>query len=103
MKARRKGNPGIPHAVPHFFNTVGGRWKISIIYSISKDINHFNILLKAIPAITKQVLVYQLRELEEDKIIKKIILPETPEKVFFQLTEQGKDLLPVIMMMQHWD
>ncbi|WP_292009786.1 helix-turn-helix domain-containing protein [Chryseobacterium sp.] len=103
MKPRRKGNAGMPHAVPHFFNTVGGKWKMSILYFISKDINHFNILLKTIPSINRQVLLTQLKELEQDQIIKKTILPQTPEKVFFQLTEQGKDLLPIIMMMQHWD
>jgi len=54
------------------------------------------------PAISKQMLVNQLRELEEDKIIERVIYAEIPPKVEYIITEYGQSIMPVIMTMQEW-
>lgn len=48
------------------------------------------------------MLVNQLRELEEDKILERIIYPEIPPRVEYKLTEYGLSLMPVIRVMQDW-
>lgn len=40
--------------------------------------------------VTQQMLVNQLRELEEDLIVERIVYPVVPPKVEYSLTEQGK-------------
>jgi DNA-binding HxlR family transcriptional regulator len=57
---------------------------------------------KAMPAISKQMLVTQLRELEEDKIIERIIYAEIPPRVEYRITEYGLSLMPVISVLQEW-
>jgi DNA-binding HxlR family transcriptional regulator len=52
--------------------------------------------------ISKQMLTTQLRELENDGIIKRIIYPEIPPRVEYFLTEKGKSLLPIIDLMKDW-
>ncbi len=59
-------------------------------------------LQKAMPVISKQMLVNQLRELEEDKIIERVIYAEIPPKVEYNITEYGWSIMPVIMTMQEW-
>jgi len=57
---------------------------------------------KAIPSISKQMLVNQLRELEEDKIIERHIYAEVPPRIEYKITEYGESLMPVISVMQEW-
>ena len=73
-----------------------------IIYGISKNVNRFSKLQKAIPLISKQMLVNQLRELEDDKIIARMVYPETPPRVEYKVTEYGETVLPLIGILQEW-
>ena len=59
-------------------------------------------LQRAIPGISKQMLVNQLRELEEDKIIERVIFAEIPPRVEYTITTYGKTLIPIINTLQDW-
>lgn len=59
-------------------------------------------LQRAIPTISKQMLVNQLRELEEDKILERVIYAEIPPRVEYKITEYGQSLMPVIFVLQDW-
>lgn len=101
MRKNRDYNPyGCP--VTHLMNKIGGTWKILIIYAVSKNVNRFSRLQKALPRISKQMLVNQLRELEEDGILKKTVFVEMPPRVEYMLTPKGLSLMPVIAVMQQW-
>ena len=102
MAAIRKNKDFNPHncGVTHFLNRIGGKWKVLIIYAISKNCNRFSLLQKAMPAISKQMLVNQLRELEEDKIIERLIYAEVPPRVEYKMTKYGLSLMPVIDVIQ---
>ena len=104
MAATRKNKDFNPHncGVTHFLNRIGGKWKVLIIYAISIKCNRFSLLQKAIPHISKQMLVNQLRELEEDKIIDRIIYPEVPPRVEYKITVYGRSLMPIIHIIQQW-
>jgi len=88
--------------VTQCLNKVGGKWKSLIIHLIRKDYNRFSSLKKIIPGISKQMLVNQLRELEEDNILERIIYAEIPPRVEYKITEYGQTLIPVINFMQAW-
>ena len=59
-------------------------------------------LKRAIPDISKQMLVNQLRELEADAILDRIVYAEVPPRVEYKISAYGKTLLPVIDTMQDW-
>jgi DNA-binding HxlR family transcriptional regulator len=104
MENTRKNKDFNPNNCPvtHCLNKIGGKWKILLIYAISKKCNRFSMLQRAIPVISKQMLVNQLRELEEDKIISRIIYAEIPPRVEYAVTEYGMSLMPVIAVLQDW-
>ncbi len=104
MATARKNKDFNPHncGVTHFLNRIGGRWKVLIIYAISKKANRFSILQKVMPDISKQMLVNQLRELEEDKMLERIIYAEVPPRVEYKITKYGKSLMPIIDVIQQW-
>jgi DNA-binding HxlR family transcriptional regulator len=104
MENTRKNRDFNPYNCPvtHCMNLIGGKWKILIIYAISRNCNRFSKLQKAMPLISKQMLVTQLRELEEDKIIDRTIFAEIPPRVEYKMTEYGLSLMPVISVLQEW-
>lgn len=83
-------------------NMVGGKWKVLVIYGIKMGYNRFSTLQKAIPLISKQMLINQLRELENDKIIERTIFPEIPPRVEYSVTQYGETFFPIIMTIQAW-
>ncbi|WP_158993838.1 helix-turn-helix domain-containing protein [Mucilaginibacter sp. L196] len=104
MPDTRKNKDYNPYNCPvtHCMNKIGGKWKILIIYAVSKNVNRFGKLQKVLPLMSKQMLVNQLRELEVDNILDRHIFAEMPPRVEYQLTERGKSLMPVIKIMQEW-
>ncbi len=100
----RKTKDFIPGNCPVGFcmNIIGGKWKPSVIHMIRTDRNRYSLLLKNIPEISKQTLTNQLRELETDGIIERIIYPEIPPRVEYKITSYGSTLLPIIDSMYQW-
>jgi DNA-binding HxlR family transcriptional regulator len=79
-----------------------GKWKIHLIYYISKDIKRPGELQRKIPDATRRVLNMQLNQLEEHEIVFKRVYNQLPQKVEYELTDFGKTLLPVVMTIGSW-
>lgn len=104
MVKTRKNKDFNPNNCPvtHCLNKIGGKWKPVVIHLIRKDCNRLSMLQKAIPEISKQMLVNQLRELEADGIINRTVFAEVPPRVEYKMSDYGKTLIPVIDTMQDW-
>lgn len=83
-------------------NFIGGKWKTVVLWYLRKDKKRFSELKKLIPDITEKMLSLQLRALEEDGIIKRMIYPEVTPKVEYELTKFGKTLVPVLEEIAKW-
>lgn len=81
---------------------IGGKWKLLIIYLVSNEINRFGKISMMLGDISKQMLTTQLRELEQDGILERVIYPEIPPRVEYFLTEKGKALLNITHAMKEW-
>ena len=82
---------------------IGGKWKPLIIYHLynNRDIR-FGEFKRLIPKINERVLMRQLRELEEDKIVDRVDFNENPPRVEYSLTEVGKSVAPIIKQLGEW-
>ncbi|MGJ7922107.1 winged helix-turn-helix transcriptional regulator [Neobacillus sp. LXY-4] len=83
-------------------NLTSGRWKISILWHLSKQTRRFNELQRLLPGISKGILTRQLRELEADQMIHREVYKEVPPKVEYSLTPEGKSFIPVLDSMGEW-
>lgn len=82
---------------------IGGKWKMLIMWYLGKEgTKRFGELRSLIPDITQKMLVNQLRELEEDQIVRRVVYPVVPPKVEYSLTEQGQSLMPILDSMYQW-
>lgn len=108
MKAEQKNAPGKKAVtetscpVTYTMSTIGGKWKPIILYLVQKGCNRFGLLQKAIAGVSKQMLTAQLRELEQDGILDRIIFAEIPPRVEYRITKLGKSLFPIIEAMRAW-
>lgn len=82
---------------------ISGKWKCVILWHLGHEGTHrFGELQKLFPKISHKMLTNQLRELEEDGIIKREVYPEVPPKVEYSMTELGMTLIPIIDMLYDW-
>lgn len=81
---------------------IGGKWKPLIIYQLHRSPKRFGQLDALIPGISRKVLTTQLNELSNDQLITRHSYPESPPRVEYQLTEKGKELIPVFGSIADW-
>jgi DNA-binding HxlR family transcriptional regulator len=81
---------------------IGGKWKTVVLWYLRKDKKRFGELRKLIPNITEKMLSLQLKDLENDGIVKRKIYPVVPPKVEYYLTDFGKTLIPMLEEIARW-
>lgn len=82
---------------------IDGKWKsIALWHLLTGEVLRFGELRKKIPMVTANVLTRQLRELEEDGLIVRMVYAEVPPKVEYKLSELGKTLSPILEALNKW-
>jgi DNA-binding HxlR family transcriptional regulator len=81
---------------------IGGKWKPLILYYLLQGEKRFNELKRLLPDISQRMLTLQLRELENNGIVNRVVYAEIPPRVEYSLTEAGKSLEPVLLTMLNW-
>lgn len=80
-----------------------GRWKLVILFHLfDGKIKRFSELERAIPAVSQKMLTQQLRALEADGIVRRVVHPQVPPKVEYALTDWGQELCPVLDALLTW-
>jgi DNA-binding HxlR family transcriptional regulator len=91
------------HSIEHAFKFVEGRWKLLILFHLfGGKILRFSELERAIPAISQKMLVQQLRQLEVDGIVRRVVYHQVPPKVEYCLTTWGQALCPALDAFLKW-
>jgi DNA-binding HxlR family transcriptional regulator len=93
------------HFCPHFHKAVellGQRWSGAIVREMLAGARRFTELRHAIPDISDRMLCARLKELEEEGIVERRVIPETPVRVDYLLTEKGRALEPVFAKIGAW-
>lgn len=82
--------------------SIGGKWKLEILWLLGQRMHRFNELRRAIPGVTQHMLTQQLRELEADGLIHRTVYPEVPPRVEYILTDHARRLRPVFDALFAW-
>jgi len=81
---------------------IGGRWTGAVIQLLLHGRMRFAELRAAIPEISDRMLSERLRELEAEGILARIVVPETPVRVEYELTEKGRALEHALAAVGRW-
>lgn len=80
-----------------------GRWKLVILFHLFGGMKlRFSDLERAIPAVSQKMLIQQLRQLEEDGLVTRVVHAQVPPKVEYHLTEWGQSLCPALDELLTW-
>lgn len=83
-------------------DVIRGRWKPSLLFELREGARRFSELQAAVPGITAQALTVQLRQLEADGIVSRVVYPEIPARVEYDLSEFGRTLSDVMDQLETW-
>ena len=81
---------------------LSGKWKLPIIISLSFGNKRFKELSADIQGITDKMLSKELRDLEQNELVKRTVYDSVPVRVEYSLTEYGSSLDNVIVELKKW-
>ena len=83
-------------------DVINGKWKMMILISIMHDNKRFREIERSIPKITSKVLAKELKDLEENKLIKRTVYDDVPVLVEYTPTDYVKSLEKVMRELHIW-
>jgi len=90
-------------AIHDTMDVLGGKWKISIISTMCYyNQRRFTDILNDLNGISNKQLSKELKELEQNKLIKRTVLDTQPISVQYNLTEYGCSLRSLINDLAEW-
>ena len=90
---------------PHYHRAVeliGRRWTGAILRAMLVGVSRFSDLAVTIPGLSDRMLSERLKELEAEGVVFRSVIPETPVRIEYQLTEKGRSLVSVVEAVSGW-
>jgi DNA-binding HxlR family transcriptional regulator len=86
----------------HAAQLLGKRWTGLLLDALLEGPRRFCELTSLVEGLSDRVLSDRLRELETENIVQRIVYPQIPVRVEYQLTEKGRALKPVVDAIHTW-
>ena len=91
------------NSVQNVLRVLEGRWKLVILFQLfGGKVLRFSELERSIPGISQKMLIQQLRQLEKDGVVARIVHHEVPPRVEYRLTDWGQALCPALDALLLW-
>lgn len=82
---------------------IGGKYKTVILFHLRNRTLRYSELRKMMPGVTERTLSIQLKQLEEDGLLIRIVQTSKPPlRVEYSLTDFGRSLKPLIESIAMW-
>jgi DNA-binding HxlR family transcriptional regulator len=94
--------PAFCPAYHHAIELIGRRWSGVIIRAMIHGATRFSDISAAIPGISDRLISERLKELEAEGVIVRTVVPSTPVRVDYALTEKGRALGDVVAAVATW-
>ena len=81
---------------------IGSRWTGAIVQTLLRGRSRYALIKASIPDITDRMLSERLRSLETEDLVARHVVPETPVRVEYELTEKGRELQSALREIGSW-
>jgi DNA-binding HxlR family transcriptional regulator len=81
---------------------IGSRWTGAILQTLLQGRTRYAAIRGAIPDITDRMLSERLRSLEGEKLVLRVVTPESPVRVEYELTPKGRELQNALREIGSW-
>ncbi|WOK08347.1 helix-turn-helix domain-containing protein [Imperialibacter roseus] len=81
---------------------VSGKWKLPILIAISQGSERFRDIQRSVPPITTRVLSKELKDLEQNKLVRRTVYDTSPVVVEYTVSPYCKSLKPLVDEMIKW-
>ena len=102
QKSRHVSYDRVACPVEATLELIGGKWKGIVLFYLLDGRLRFSELKRKIGCVTQRMLTKQLRELEADGLVNRIVYAEVPPRVEYELTKEGRSLKPIIAALKKW-
>ncbi len=86
----------------HAIQILGKRWTGLLLDALMSGPRRFCEMTTLVDGLSDRVLSDRLRELELEGVVQRVVYPQIPVRVEYQLTEKGYALKPVIDAIHAW-
>jgi DNA-binding HxlR family transcriptional regulator len=98
----RRYDPYDCPAVGRILSTIGDKWTVLVVTTLSDGQMRFGELKRAVGDISQRMLTLTLRNLERDGFVTRTVYPTVPPRVEYELTELGKTLIEPLEGIAKW-
>lgn len=102
MKSEPKNCLGDIQPVQDALFVIGGKWKILVLISLGNGNRRFTEIERSIPKLSSKVLAKELKDLEENLLIKRTVIDDYPVRIEYELTEYAMTLVHVFDALRDW-
>ena len=102
MKKAVQEMPELCNSFHSAIELIGRRWTGAIIFLLLRSRCRFATLRDGIPDITDRMLSERLQELEQEGIVERTVIPESPIRVEYSLTAKGRALATAVDAISEW-
>jgi DNA-binding HxlR family transcriptional regulator len=95
-------NPAVCSRFHRAVELIGRRWTGALIQALLQGRARYAVLRDAIPDISDRMLCERLKELEAEGIVSRIVTPDTPVRVEYELTRKGRGLNDAVQAISAW-
>ncbi len=81
---------------------LNGKWKLPIIVALTFGPKRFRQIAKEVHGITDKMLSKELKDLELNKLVTRVVYDSFPPTVEYSITEHGNSLKKVINELKDW-
>jgi DNA-binding HxlR family transcriptional regulator len=86
----------------HAVELIGRRWNGAIVRILLDRPARFAEIAAKVPDISDRMLAERLKELEAEHVVIRTVIPDTPVRVEYSLSEMGQALGPTIRALSEW-
>ena len=86
----------------HAIELIGRRWTGVVLRAMLRGARRFGDIAADVPNLSDKMLAERLKELEAEGVIRRTVVPETPVRVEYELTDKGRALEGIVKALDEW-